>query len=118
MADYPGWFQDPVGRHPERYFDSNGIPTQLVRSGGHEFTDADALPAPPPSDLTAAPAHAASSGGRTSRPSACNSEAELVAHRGGVPARGSARCSDHVSRRGAPARQHVAAQVPGRADPI
>lgn len=47
MTDYPGWYQDPTRRHPERYFDSNGLPTQLVRSGGHEFTDADALPAPP-----------------------------------------------------------------------
>jgi hypothetical protein len=34
MADYPGWYQDPTGRHPERYFDSNGIPTQLVRRNG------------------------------------------------------------------------------------
>jgi hypothetical protein len=48
MTDFPGWHQDPTGRHPERYFDSNGLPTQLVRSGEHEFTDADALPSAPP----------------------------------------------------------------------
>src|ERR1700722_18847673 len=46
--DYPGWQQDPTGRHPEHYFDSNGIPTQLVRSGDHEFTDAEVPPAAPP----------------------------------------------------------------------
>ena len=52
MADYPGWYQDPTGRHPERYFDSNGIPTQLVRSNGLEFMDADpALPAPLPAPI-------------------------------------------------------------------
>jgi hypothetical protein len=49
MPDYPGWYQDPTGRHPERYFDSNGLPTQLVRNGGHEFTDTGTLHSAPPS---------------------------------------------------------------------
>jgi uncharacterized protein HemX len=49
MTDFPGWHSDPTGRHPERYFDSSGLPTPLVRSGGQEFTDFDTLhPAPPP----------------------------------------------------------------------
>ena len=48
MADYPGWYQDPTGRHSERHFDSNGIPTQLVRRNGLEFMDAD-----PPSHVDA-----------------------------------------------------------------
>jgi hypothetical protein len=37
VRSFPGWFQDPTGRPPERYFDGNGLPTQLVRSNGREF---------------------------------------------------------------------------------
>ncbi len=57
MRGFPGWFQDPTGRHPERYFDDNGLPTQLVRSNGVEFLDvgpsvsADATIAAPPSPI-------------------------------------------------------------------
>jgi hypothetical protein len=48
MTDYPGWNRDPTGRHPERYFDSNGALTQLVRNGQHEFTDSGFLQSTPP----------------------------------------------------------------------
>ena len=42
----------PRGVIRRRYFDSNGIPTQLVRSNGLEFMDADpALPAPLPAPI-------------------------------------------------------------------
>jgi hypothetical protein len=36
-----GWYQDPYAIHDDRYF-SAGLPTKLVRDGGHEFYD------PPP----------------------------------------------------------------------
>jgi hypothetical protein len=36
---YPGWYQDPTGRHQERYFNSDGIPTQFVRNQGSESWD-------------------------------------------------------------------------------
>jgi Protein of unknown function (DUF2510) len=39
MTSFPGWFPDPTGRHPERYFDGEGLPTQLVRNDGLEFID-------------------------------------------------------------------------------
>ena len=38
--DYPGWYQDPTGCHPEQYFESNGVPTQLARRNRLEFMDA------------------------------------------------------------------------------
>jgi hypothetical protein len=41
MSDYPGWYEDPTGRHPERYFDGNGVPTLLVRNNGVEFDDVE-----------------------------------------------------------------------------
>ena len=41
MSDYPGWYQDPTGRHPERFFDGSGVPTLLVRDNGVEFDDVD-----------------------------------------------------------------------------
>src|ERR1700683_2318093 len=60
MADYPGGEQDPTGRHPERYFDSNGITTQIVRGNGLEcmdaappsHVDATSLSAPPSVPVT------------------------------------------------------------------
>ena len=39
MNHYPGWYQDPTGRHQERYFNSDGIPTQFVRNQGAESWD-------------------------------------------------------------------------------
>ena len=36
-----GWYQDPYAIHKHRYF-SAGLPTKLVRDGGHESYD------PPP----------------------------------------------------------------------
>ncbi len=39
MNHYPGWYQDPTGRHQERYFNSDGIPTQFVRNEGTESWD-------------------------------------------------------------------------------
>lgn len=43
MDDQSGWQPDPTGRHQERYFRSNGIPTDQVRDGGIESTDEDRL---------------------------------------------------------------------------
>ena len=34
-----GWYQDPYAIHEHRYF-SAGLPTKLVRDGGHESYDA------------------------------------------------------------------------------
>jgi hypothetical protein len=41
MGETPGWQTDPTGRHQERYFDSAGAPTGLVRNDGLESTDED-----------------------------------------------------------------------------
>jgi len=41
MDGHSGWQPDPTGRHQERYFNDNGIPTDLVRDDGIEFTDED-----------------------------------------------------------------------------
>lgn len=41
MEGFPGWQTDPTGRHQERYFDSAGVPTGLVRDDGYESTDED-----------------------------------------------------------------------------
>ena len=41
MGGFPGWQTDPTERHQERYFDSAGVPTALVRNDGIEFTDED-----------------------------------------------------------------------------
>ena len=41
MDDQSGWRADPTGRHQERYFRPNGIPTNHVRDGGIEFIDQD-----------------------------------------------------------------------------
>ncbi len=37
-----GWHQDPYGIHEERWVSVDGVPTKLVRDGGHESYD------PPP----------------------------------------------------------------------
>jgi hypothetical protein len=51
-----GWYQDPYGRHKDRYF-SQGLPTKLVRDDEHEsydpppdqpLPDADLVPAAQP----------------------------------------------------------------------
>jgi len=39
MEGFPGWRTDPTGRHQERWFDSAGVPTVLVRNDGYESTD-------------------------------------------------------------------------------
>jgi hypothetical protein len=39
MEGFPGWQTDPTGRHQERYFDSAGVPTGLVRNDGFQFID-------------------------------------------------------------------------------
>jgi Protein of unknown function (DUF2510) len=39
VTNFPGWYPDPTGRHPERYFDGRGLPTQHVRNDGVEFLD-------------------------------------------------------------------------------
>jgi len=63
MDDGSGWKPDPTGRHQERFFTANGIPTNRVRNDGVEATDEDrvasassqelrrivARPIPPPS---------------------------------------------------------------------
>jgi hypothetical protein len=41
MNDQSGWQADPTGRHQERYFRPNGIPTNHVRDDGIESTDED-----------------------------------------------------------------------------
>src|ERR1700733_7717485 len=41
MDDQSGGRPDPTGRHQERYFRANGIPTDHVRDGGIESTDED-----------------------------------------------------------------------------
>ena len=49
MNHYPGWYQDPTGRHQERYFNSDGVPTQFVRNQGSEsWDDGPAIPVDAP----------------------------------------------------------------------
>jgi hypothetical protein len=46
---YPGWYHDPTGRHQERYFNSDGVPTQFVRNEGSEsWDDGPAFPVEAP----------------------------------------------------------------------
>ena len=39
MEGFPGWQTDPTGRHQERYFNSEGVPTKSVRNDGLESID-------------------------------------------------------------------------------
>jgi len=53
-----GWRPDPSGRHQERYFNAEGVPTRLVRNDGFESTDeqGNGPCGPPPSATTPEPA--------------------------------------------------------------
>ena len=39
MGGFPSWQTDPTGRHQERYFNNEGIPTESVRNDGIESID-------------------------------------------------------------------------------
>jgi hypothetical protein len=41
MDDHSGWKPDPTGRHQERFFTANGLPTNQVRNNGVETKDED-----------------------------------------------------------------------------